>query len=101
MWACFNTQKQKAVAVCTHENPACSTSKRGSSSYLVRCEGAHVLQKGLPHLRAAFKHAGQLRGRQLQENAERLRLRPLAALHESLPHLGILPHLQSQRGGKK
>lgn len=55
-----------------------------------------VLQERLSHLWAAFKHTGQLSRGQLQEDAVRLRLRPLAALHEPLPHLGILPHLQEQ-----
>lgn len=65
-----------------------------SSSHLMRCKRVDVLQKRLSHLWAAFKHAGQLSGRQLQEDAVRLRLRPLTALHESLPHFRILPHLQ-------
>jgi len=59
-------------------------------------EGEDVLQKRLPHLRAALEHARQLSGRQLQQHAEGLRLRPLAALHKPLPHLGILPHLQEE-----
>ena len=69
-----------------------------SSPHLMRCEGVDVLQKRLSHLWAAFKHAGQLSGRQLQEDAVRLRLRPLTALHESLPHFRILPHLQGHIG---
>lgn len=60
----------------------------------MRCKRVDVLQKRLSHLWAAFKHAGQLSRRQLQEDAVRLRLRPLTALHESLPHFRILPHLQ-------
>lgn len=71
-----------------------STARPSKGRYLVRCEGVDVLQQRLPHLRAALEHAGELGRRQLQEHAERLRLRPLAALDETFPHLRILPHLQ-------
>lgn len=59
----------------------------------MRRERVHVLQQRLPHFWAAFKHAGELSGGELQENAVRLRLCPLAAFHKPFPHLGILPHL--------
>lgn len=62
----------------------------------MRCERVHVLQQRLSHLRAAFEDAVQLGGGQLQQNAVRLGLGPLAAFHEAFPHLRILPHL---RGG--
>lgn len=59
----------------------------------MRRERVHVLQQRLPHFWAAFKHAGELSRGELQENAVRLRLCPLAAFHKPFPHLGILPHL--------
>lgn len=71
--------------------------RRGS--HLVRRERVHVLQQRLSHFRAAFKDARQLSGGQLQQDAVRLRLGPLAAFHKAFPHLGILPHLQGEVGG--
>lgn len=56
----------------------------------------HVLQEGLPHLRAALEHTGQLWWRQLEENIVGLRFGALAALHKALPHFRILPHLYNQ-----
>lgn len=72
---------------------------RDVESHLVRCERVHVLQQRLSHFRAAFEDARQLSGGQLQQDAVRLRLGPLAAFHEAFPHLGILPHLQGESEG--
>lgn len=63
----------------------------------MRCETVHMLQQRLSHFRAAFKDARQLSGGQLQENAVRLRLCPLAAFNKTFPHLRILPHLQGSQ----
>lgn len=102
MWACCYTEKQRQSVnkEIWREDSKCESNPE-SSSYLMRCEGVDVLQERLSHLWAAFKHAGQLCRRQLQENAVRLRLRPLAAFHKALPHLGILPHLQGKTKNKK
>lgn len=70
--------------------------KHFGDTHLVRGEGVHVLQEGLPHLRAALEHTGQLWWRQLEENIVGLRFGALAALHKALPHFRILPHLCNQ-----
>lgn len=82
-------------AIDNHTKPVREREKLGLGvgADLVGGEGVNVLEQGLAHLGAALEDAGELRGGQLQQHVEGLRLRPLAALHKSFPHFRVLPHL--------
>lgn len=71
----------------------------GWGCHLVGCEGPDVAEEGLAQFGALVEDGGQLWGGQLEHHLERLGLRALAALDETFPDFGVLPHLEGGTHG--